>query len=259
MNTFLSQSFCQGLAPAEVLLEKNHALLWSISAVLHLLSPSPCPPPCRRTEVGLCNLGVFAEYGDIPWGVVTGPGTHKVLPLLTLPPVVFPIAFPWLLFPEQFIFCLFICSLLALSLQMCRVCAEYNLFNRKRVPEAEATDFSRALGRPNSATVATGLQKPLLFIYLFYSSFSFPGCINLQRILSHVVKLVWPEELILPKTSLSLSHVWLFRKAWSKSRRVFFRNSRPSAEKGTLFTQIRGPQSCWGLQIHCLWSFPYVS
>lgn len=193
------------------------------------------------------------------WGVVTGPGTHKVLPLLTLQPVVFPIAFPWLLFPEQFIFCLFICSLLALSLQMCCVCAEYNRFNRKRVPGAEATDFSRALGRPNSAVVPTGLQKPLLFIYLFYSSFSFPGCINLQRILSHVVKLVWPEELILPKTSLSLSHVWLFRKAWSKSRRVFFRNSRPSAEEGTLFTQIRGPQSCWDLQIHCLWSFPYVS
>lgn len=39
------------------------------------------------------------------------------------------------------------------------------------MPEAEATDFSRALGRPNSAAVPTGLQKPLLFIYLFFFFF----------------------------------------------------------------------------------------
>lgn len=56
-------------------------------------------------------------------------------------------------------------SLLALSLQMSCVCAEYNLFNREWLPEA--TDLNQALGRSNSAVVLIGLQKPVWFFLLF--------------------------------------------------------------------------------------------
>lgn len=69
----------------------------------------------------------------------------------------------------------------------------------------EATDLNQALGRSNSAVVLIGLQKPVFgffFFYLLFHYFPFPGYINLQRILSHVLKLAWPEELILSKTSL---------------------------------------------------------
>lgn len=65
----------------------------------------------------------------------------------------------------------------------------------------EATDFNQALGRSNSTVVLIGLQKPVCFFLKFFY-FPFPGYINLQRILSHVLKLAWPEELILSKTSL---------------------------------------------------------
>lgn len=58
------------------------------------------------------------------------------------------------------------CSLLALSLQMSCVCAEYNLFNREWLPEA--TDLNQALGRSNSAVVLIGLQKPVFGVFFIF-------------------------------------------------------------------------------------------
>lgn len=57
------------------------------------------------------------------------------------------------------------CSLLALSLQMFCVYVDYNLFNRKRLPEA--TDFNQALVRPNSPIMPIGLQKPIVIFFFF--------------------------------------------------------------------------------------------
>lgn len=61
------------------------------------------------------------------------------------------------------------------------------MFNRKRLPEA--TELAQALGKSNSIMVPAGLLL---------------GCINLQRILSCVLSLLWPEELIFSKAGLSL-------------------------------------------------------
>lgn len=76
-------------------------------------------------------------------------------------------------------------------------CAEYKLLKMKLLPQAE--DFSWALGGPNSSTVPVGLKKSLLSFFLFFSSsFCVPGCINLQRILSFVLKIIGPQTSLSP-------------------------------------------------------------